>query len=237
LLADRAARDAEGVFVVESLTLLHDAIRAGDVREVFVMGNVSVDVAAPLHHLAAGVLERVATTVSPQPVLAVVAQRKSALASLTGSGPIVVCVEVRDPGNLGTILRSAEAGGACGVVCCDGTVDVYNPKCVRGSAGAVMRIPVVVGGDPVTVLRDLGAAGRRRYAAAAGAGESYETTDLAGSIAFVVGNESAGLPSSLADVVDATIHIPMAGGTESLNVGVASAVLCFEAARQRRARQ
>ena len=80
----------------------------------------------------------------PQPVLAVVGMAaRSPSTPCAAPGPVIVCVDVRDPGNLGTVLRSAEAAGAAGVVCCDGTVDVYNPKCVRASAGALFHVPVV----------------------------------------------------------------------------------------------
>jgi TrmH family RNA methyltransferase len=235
LLARRDARDAEGVFVIEGPTLLAEALKLpGRVTEIY---GHAPDAPQPLlNALAPGVLQRIATTVSPQPVLAVVTQQRARLEDLSGPGPIVVCVDVRDPGNLGTILRSAEASGACGIVCCDGTVDVYNPKCVRGSAGAVLRVPVVAGGDPVTVLRAVAADGRRRVATGAGIGERYDACDLSGPIALILGNETHGLPDALALEVDVTVHIPMDGAVESLNVGIASAVLCFEAARQRRVR-
>ena len=102
--------------------------------------------------LGPGVLAKVAGTATPQPVIAVVAQPRAALDELSAAGLLVVCVDVRDPGNLGTVLRTAEAAGAGGVVCCDGCVDVFNPKVVRASAGAVFHVPVVVGGQPVEVL-------------------------------------------------------------------------------------
>jgi TrmH family RNA methyltransferase len=221
------------VFVVEGLKLVDEAVASGRVVEIFATpayeaGGVDVQ------RLAPGVMERVASTVTPQPVLAIVSQEHVALSSLAGPGPVLVCVDVRDPGNLGTVLRTAEASGASGVVCSDGTVDVYNPKCVRGSAGALLRVPVVVGGDPVTVVQTLRAGGRRALATAAGDGPSYDQCDLTGPLAFVLGSESGGLPAPVRDAADGVVHIPMAGGVESLNVGVASAVLCFEAARQRR---
>jgi TrmH family RNA methyltransferase len=191
------------------------------------------------YDLAPGVLERVAGTVSPQPVLAVVPTVDRPLGDLAGptadGRPVVVCVDVRDPGNLGTVIRSSEAAGVAGVVCCDGTVDVYNPKCVRASAGAVFHVPLVVGGDPVTTLETLRSTGRRCLGATAGGGASYTDADLAAAPALVLGNEAGGLPDDLLGWLDGLVHIPMEGRSESLNVAVASAVLCFEAARQRRA--
>jgi TrmH family RNA methyltransferase len=188
--------------------------------------------------LAEGVLERVAGTVTPQPVLAIVHMADVALGTLPAAAadarPVIVCADVRDPGNLGTVLRSAEAAGAAGVVCCDGTVDAYNPKCVRASAGALFHVPLVVGGDPAHVLDELRDAGRCRLGAVARRGAAYTDLDLAGS-ALVMGNESNGLPHHIEEHLDGFVHVPMDGRGESLNVGMACTVLCFEAARQRRA--
>jgi RNA methyltransferase, TrmH family len=194
------------------------------------------DAGVRVYDLEPGVLQRVAGTVTPQPVLAVVGMDETGIADLSGSGPVIVCVDVRDPGNLGTVLRSAEASGAAGVVCCDGTVDVYNPKCVRASAGALFHVGVVSGGAPLAVLDVLGAAGRRRLGSAVGLGTSYEDADLAAPLALVLGNEAWGLPADLISALDGMVSIPMEGRSESLNVGMACAVLCFEAARQRRRR-
>jgi TrmH family RNA methyltransferase len=155
------------------------------------------------------------------------------LASLAGAGPAVVCVDVRDPGNLGTILRAAGASGAAGVLCCEGTVDVYNPKCVRASAGALFHTPVVVGGTAVSVLEALGSAGRIRLGTRAADAVDYTSADLTVPAAFVFGNEAQGLADDIGPI-DGWVRIPMEGPSESLNVGTAVAVLCFEAARQRR---
>jgi len=188
-----------------------------------------------VHPLAPGVVERVAGTVHPQPVLAVVAMDRVPLDALAGATLVVVCVDVRDPGNAGAVLRSAEAAGADGIVCCGGTVDVYNPKTVRASAGSLFHVPVVAGGDAMAVLVQMGGWGLRRLGAAVAGGRPYTEVDLTAPCALVLGNEAAGLDPAVAAVLDGTVTIPMAGRTSSLNVGMAGAVLCFEAARQRRA--
>ena len=234
------------MFVVEGITLLDEALDAGAaVESVYVAtpaGGPAPEVArraweagVRVFDLAPGVIERVADTVAPQPVLAVVAWSEADLSSLGGPGPVVLCVDVRDPGNLGTVLRSAEAAGAAGVVCCDGTVDVYNPKCVRASAGAVFHVPIVTGGAPHEHLVALGAAGRLRLGAAGGRGSAYTDAPLGGPVVLVLGNEANGLGAALDDDLDGFVHIPMDGRAESVNVGMACAVLCFEAARQRHA--
>jgi len=240
--------------VVEGVKVVREALAAGvDVESVYVdhtglpPGGAIDELVAEaftagsrVFELAPGVLSRVADTVTPQPVMAVVRQMDVPLEALQRregdcAAMVVVCVEIRDPGNAGTVLRSAEAAGATGVVCCDGSVDLFNPKTVRASAGSLFRIPVVAGGEPTAVLAELGSWGLSRLASAPRRGDSYTDTDLTGPVALVLGNEAHGLPSDLDDLIDGWLTIPMAGRAESLNAGMAGAVLCFEAARQRRA--
>ncbi len=192
---------------------------------------------ARVFELEPGVLERVAGTVTPQPVIAVVSMPVCTMADVGAAGPrlLVVCVDVRDPGNAGTVARSAWAAGVDALVCCEGTVDVWNPKAVRSSAGAVFHVPVVAAGPAAEVLSELGGWGLTRLATAAERGADYATTDLTRPTALVLGNEAAGLDlAELGPHLDGVVSIPMAAGAESLNVGVVAAVLCFEAARQRR---
>ena len=199
----------------------------------------AVDAGVRVFDLGPGVIERVSGTVTPQPLLAVASYLDVSLdalrpAAAAGKGPLVVCVDVRDPGNLGTVLRSAEAAGAAGVICCEGTVDVYNPKSVRASAGSLFHVQVVSGGDPVDVLSTLGNWGVQRMATRPSGGTPYFRADLTRPAAIVLGNEASGLPAEVEELVDEVVTIPMAGRGDSLNVGMAAAVLCFEAARRAR---
>lgn len=149
-------------------------------------------------------------------------------------GLVAVCVDVRDPGNLGAVLRSAGAAGASGVVCCSGAVDPYNPKAVRASAGSLFHVPLVVDIPVGEVLVALSEAGYRRWATVAHGGIDYGVAALEGPTALLFGNEAAGLADELVSQADGSLTIPMAGPTESLNVAMAAAVLCFEVARRRR---
>lgn len=229
--------------MVEGAKVLSEALAAGvPVEGVYVTVDAPPDVVeladaagARVHVLESGVMERVADTVTPQPIMAVVPYVDVPLAGLAEATFLVVCVDVRDPGNAGTVLRSAEAAGVDGVVCCGGSVDVYNPKTVRASAGTLFHVPIVAGGDPVEVLEHIGGWGMRRLATAARTGADYASIDLTSKVAFVLGNEAHGLPAEVEAAVDGHVSIPIAGRAESLNVGMAAAVLCFEAARQRRA--
>lgn len=239
LARSHQARLEARAFAVEGPRVLEEALATGAPLEaVFVAGTHPLAERAaragvPVHELAPGVLERVAGTVTPQPVLGVARFVDVPLARLRGAGLVLVCVDVRDPGNLGTVLRSAWAAGAGGVVCCAGTVDVYNPKCVRASAGALFHVPVVVGADAEEVLEEMGRWGVRRLGAAAHGGVPHTRADLTGDVALVLGNEARGLPEAVGAHLDGRVTIPMAGRAESLNVGMAATVLCFEAARQR----
>lgn len=182
--------------------------------------------------LQRGVMERFADAVTPQSVCAVVAGLDVALSAVADGRLLLACVDVRDPGNLGAILRSAAAAGVGGVVCCEGTADLYNPKVVRASAGALFHLPVVLAGEPAATLDALGAAGYRRLATAARGGEDYLAADLSGPLAIVLGNEATGLPETLAGRLDGTVSIPMASPAESLNVAMAATVLAFEILRR-----
>jgi TrmH family RNA methyltransferase len=189
--------------------------------------------------LAAGVLERVADTVTPQPVLAVLPMLDEPAA---GSAPwtasegalIVVLVDVRDPGNAGTVLRAADASGSALVVYAGDSVDPYNPKTVRSSAGSLFHVPLAVRPDPGALATELHGAGFRTLATVVRDGEDYAGLDWSVPSALFLGNESSGLPPELVADLSGALGIPMAGRAESLNVGVACAVVCFEAFRQRR---
>jgi TrmH family RNA methyltransferase len=194
--------------------------------------------------LGPGVMERVADTVSPQAVCAVVDSLGIGLGELLApagpdptAGVVLVCVDVRDPGNLGAVLRIAGATAVRGVICCAGTVDPFNPKVVRASAGAVFRVPLVLGVAPSETLDTLAESGYRRWATDPHRGIDYAVADLDGLVALVLGNEGAGLPDEVASRLDGSLTIPMQAGTESLNVAMTVAVLCFDIVRRCRSEQ
>jgi RNA methyltransferase, TrmH family len=215
---------------VESVYVGGEPERRADADEL--LGR-ALDAGARVFELAPGVLERVADTVTPQPLLAVVPIPAHDLAELERSTFVVVCADVRDPGNTGAVIRAADAAGADAVVCCRGTADPYNPKTVRASAGSVLHVPVVPAGEPGQVLAELGRHGLRRLGATAHGGVPYTDADLGAPLALVLGNEASGLPDTLAGEIDEQLTIEMGGKAQSLNVSLAAAVLCFEVRRQR----
>lgn len=192
-----------------------------------------------VHAIAPEVLAGAVDTVTPQGVAAIAPRIEVGVAEAVAAGAagplVLVLVDVNDPGNAGTLVRAAEAAGAAAVLFCGSTVDPCNPKCVRASAGALFHVPVASGGDTVAVLELLGDAGVRSAATVVRDGTPYDTADLTGPIALVLGSEAHGLPEAVTDAVELRLTIPIAGRSESLNVAMAGAVVAFEALRQRRA--
>ena len=242
----RAARSEEAAFVIDGPTLLAEALSAGvGVTDVFATAEAPTGLltaaaaaGAHVHLVTAEVLARATDAVTPNAVAAV-AQRVEVsvheAVAAAARGPLaLVLAGVGDPGNAGTLVRAAEAAGAAAVLFCGGSVDPSNPKCVRAAAGALFHLPVAIGGETTEVLDELSRAGVRTAATVVRDGRPYDTVDLRGPVALVLGPEAHGLPDDVLAAVDLPLTIPMAGRAESLNVAMAGAVVCFEALRQRR---
>jgi RNA methyltransferase, TrmH family len=214
------------VFVVEGPVLIAEAVAAGwEIEVEFVAPGVEPVSGAPSFGLADGVLERVADTESPQGSIAVVRMPERTV-DLAPATFVVVLDRLADPGNLGTLLRSAEAAGVDAVVLTPGSVDVYNPKVVRASAGALFHVPAVI-----AELAEVGDAGLRVVGTSSHRGTPSDRADWSGRIALVLGNEAHGLPDDAP--VDLWVTIEHRGRAESLNVAMAGTVVLFDAARSR----
>ncbi len=149
--------------------------------------------------------------------------------------PLVLVLDnLQDPGNMGTVFRSAEAAGASGILMSKDCVDVYNPKVIRSTMGAIFRLPFYRVGDLPGAVMELKDGGLRVYAAHLEGRRTYDGEDYRRGCAFLIGNEGNGLRQEVAECADCRIRIPMEGCTESLNAAVAASILLFEAARQRR---
>lgn len=185
--------------------------------------------------------EGVAGTDTPQGVAALFRQREWGFddilrgsGEMGGSSPLVVVLAaVQDPGNVGTILRSAEAFGATGAVATRGTADPWSPKALRASAGSALRLPLLRGMAIPVLLAQLKMAKMKIYAASSASQNNGAKADLREAAAIFVGNESSGVPAEVERAADAVISIPMAAAVESLNAGVAASLVLYEAARQR----
>jgi TrmH family RNA methyltransferase len=183
------------------------------------------------------VLAATLSTEAPQLVAALVEPPEWTWAHVLGADKasralVVVLAGIQDPGNLGTILRSAEAFGADGVVCLPGTVNAWNAKAVRSSAGSVFRLPVLVAGEDEAVA-NLRKAGVQVLTTTVDQGQPANLADMTRPVAFLIGNEGSGVAAALAMKADAAVTIPCPGPVESLNAAVAASVLLYEASRQR----
>lgn len=245
LVQKRAVRWREGACVLEGPDLVMAALDAGaEFEAVYVddaarerEGIASVCEAARargvrVFALAPGVLERVSESVTPQPVLAAVRLPRARLEDIPSGGLVLVLHDVRDPGNAGTLVRSADAAGASGVVFTGESVDPFNPKTLRATAGSVFHVPVAVE-DLAVTLAFFRARGARSWATVVRGGEDPRSVDLRAASVVVIGNEAEGLGEAVVDACDGRLSIAMAGSSESLNAGVAGSLIAFEALWQR----
>jgi TrmH family RNA methyltransferase len=253
-LTKRSFRENDRLFLAEGPQAVSEALAEdGAVVEVFCSTDLSGR-AAELADLARSqgltvtpvsrdVMTALAQTVTPQGILAVARFRDVTLEDAFGSTPLLVPIlaAVRDPGNAGTVLRAADAAGADAVVFADASVDPYNPKCVRASAGSLFHLPFVAGVPAADAVAAARAAGLIVLAAAAAPGaddldDLAESGGLAGPTAWLFGNEAWGLPESLQALADRVVTVPIHGRAESLNLATAAAVCLYASARaQRRA--
>jgi len=240
-LLKRSSRDRERRFLVEGAQAVREALAYGSPLEVLFHTGAedpllreAASSGVPLEALSPEAMARLTATVTPQGLVGISPFVDVEFEVLP---PQMSCVAVlcagRDPGNAGTVLRSADASGADAVVFAGGSVDPYNPKTVRASAGSLFHITTVREADPAAAVQAMKSRGMRVYATAAEAEQDLYSLDLSGPSAFLLGNEAWGLPDELTALADATVRIPMFGRAESLNMASAATLCLFEAARHR----
>jgi TrmH family RNA methyltransferase len=251
-LTRRALRQRARAFLVEGPQAAGAAIAAGaPLTELFVTGDggarwsrlveAARERGAAVHLVSGAVMASMAQTVTPQGLLGICDFVDVPLATLTAARPrlVVLLARVRDPGNAGTVLRTADAAGAQGVVFSTASVDPYNGKCVRASAGSLFHLPIVTGIGAAEAAAGLRGAGLR-ILAADGRGQRHldelaGAGDLRGPTAWLFGNEAWGLPDDVLALADETVAVPIYGRAESLNLAAAAAVCLYgSAAAQRR---
>jgi RNA methyltransferase, TrmH family len=251
-LGKRAFRERARLFIAEGPQAVREALRRpGVVTELFVTGQGRVrhaeltDSAAAagiaVHEVSGEVMAELAQTITPQGVVAVCRFVDVPLGALLNpaSRLVVVLVSVRDPGNAGTVVRTADAAGADGVVFAAASVDPYNAKCVRSSAGSLFHLPVVAGPALAEAVTELRAAGLQVLAADGSSGQILDGArgpDLTRPTAWLFGNEAWGLPGSVLELADAAVAVPIYGQAESLNLAAAAAVCLYASARHARGR-
>jgi TrmH family RNA methyltransferase len=242
-LKKRAFRDEAHSFLVEGVRAVGEALdQEPQGLEVVVVDDPLEPLAlraaergVEVIHVSPDLIGALTSTVTPQGILGVARFVDGPLIAIGDADPACIAIlhEVRDPGNAGSILRSADASGASGVVFTGSSVDVYNPKTVRASAGSIFHLPLVRGVETPEAIEALRERGYRTFAMDARGSENIYASDLGGRVAFVFGNEAHGLPQNVVRLADATVRVPQAGGAESLNLAAAATVCLFEWARRR----
>ncbi|WP_018130779.1 TrmH family RNA methyltransferase [Effusibacillus pohliae] len=251
-LKQKKFRDQTGRFLIEGIRLVEDAVESGApletvliLEELLPTGRVdrilngSLSLGAELIQVNQAVIEHVADTRTPQGVIAIGQQYQHDWQGLLAArqNPLYLVADaVQDPGNLGTMIRSADAVGATAVFVGTGSVDLYNPKVVRATMGSLFHLPIVEVSLPelLPILRE-------HQVTVIGTSTDVETDlysqDLAGGIAVVIGSEAHGISEEIRQAIDRWLSIPMPGKADSLNAAISSSVILYEALRQRRVKE
>ena len=250
-LTKRAARQETGLYLLEGPQAAREALvwRPDTLVELYTTPTAwekhqdiqaaASDAGVEVEYASEAVIAAMADTVTPQGIVAVARQVPTSVRDVFADAPqlIVICEEVRDPGNLGTIIRAADAVGADAVVLTGRTVDPFNPKVVRATTGSLFHLPVAVGADLAETVERARAAGLRTVAADVG-GEDFlaHRGTLSGPTAWVFGNEARGLDDDALALVDLSLRLPIYGRAESLNLATAASVCLYESAFAQRVR-
>ena len=238
-------RRAESRFLVEGPKIFTEIPEEKQVK-TYITDNfwraASVEMRRRLEHVPYevvkdSVMDYVSDTKNPQGILSIVRMaeyRPEDLLPKDRNAQLLILENLQDPGNLGTILRSGEGAGVTGILMTRDTVDIYNPKVVRSTMGAVFRVPFLYTDDLKQTIKKLKSVFVKIYAAHLKGEQDYDQVDCRGPVAFLIGNESSGLTEETARQADCYIRIPMLGKVESLNAAAAASILMYETARQRR---
>ncbi len=247
LIGKKRERDRQGLFVIEGAKMFGEA-PVERISRVYIAQGVEKEMYARYGEKLSGlsceivadeVFDRMSDTVTPQGILCLVRQRHYNIEEMLQNTDkkqmlFIILEDIQDPGNLGTIFRTAEAAGADGVIMSSRTADIYNPKTIRSTMGAVYRVPFLYAESLPSAIRMLQGKGIAVYAAHLDAKSIYDAHEYRRSTAFLIGNEANGLREETAACADTLLAIPMEGKAESLNAAVASSILMYEAYRQRR---
>lgn len=242
LIQKTKARREQDVFITEGIKMFLEAdldkIKEVYVSEAFYEKGSAREKLEKCNYeiLSDDLFKKVSDTQTPQGILCVMKQYHYSLEDLfQKENPLFLILEdIQDPGNLGTMVRTAEGAGVDGIIMTKGTVDIYNPKTIRSTMGSVYRMPFFYTEDLYAVMKQLQERKVKLYAAHLKGEQFYHHMDFKGATAFLIGNEGNGLKDETAQRADVYMKIPMEGKVESLNAAVASVILMYEAARQRR---
>ncbi len=249
-LYEKKYRDELGAFLLEGPNIVREAIeQGGRIRFIFIQSGADsselceiVQMAEneniAIYELTADVFAKVTHTDSPQDIAAVFEKKQPdvrAFFKKAENGNILVLDRLQDPGNVGTVLRTAEAFGFGGIILIKGSADIYQPKIVRSSAGSILRMPFIICDTPSDAIELLSSHGKKIYTAVPDAESSVHDADL-NNAAIVIGNEGNGAADEFLKA-SRTIGIPMSGQAESLNAAIAAAIIMYESQKQKDSRR
>ena len=244
LLRSSRYRKESKAFIVEGIKMVEEAARLGIIKKAYiaescnsrgqdvlsVLRNVDMEVVSDM------VMKDISDTITPQGILAVVSMTEYRLEDLLKeeNASLIFLEDLRDPGNMGTIIRTAEGAGISGIIISSESVDLFNPKVVRSTMGSLFRMPFVYTKEFGKALSEAKKQGITLYAAHLKGSSYYDQQCYQGKTGIIIGNESAGITDGTAEKADILVKIPMCGQVESLNASVAAAVFMYEVLRYRR---
>jgi TrmH family RNA methyltransferase len=245
-LKQKKGREQQGLYLLEGSKLIAEALQAKQQIVTLIIGEnyepteelakilVNSDLVAETIYVSEAIIAKLSDTITPQGIIAVIRKHNTTFAELIAiEKPIFLIIdELQDPGNLGAMVRSADAAGIAGIIIGQESVELYNPKVIRSAMGSIFHLPIVVDADLAHVLPLLRSKGIRIYGTSPHADNDYYDIDLKENIAIIIGNEAKGLSSSRIAMVDEMIRIPIVGQAESLNAAIATAIILYEHVRQ-----
>lgn len=243
-------RKKMGCFVAEGRKLAAEAAACGNLTKIYIEhslyqklwhGQSEAEISGEFANAAVEIVSdsvfgKACKTMTPQGILAVVKMPEYTLDGILsdGKGYYLLLDDLRDPGNLGTILRTSEGAGISGVILSSGSVDLFNPKTVRSTMGSIFRVPFVYVDDMTQTIQKMKHSGIAVLGCCLDGSVPYDLVDYRGQTGIVIGNEANGISLPVQEALSNRIHIPMKGQLESLNAAVSAAIVMYEAARQRR---
>lgn len=234
-LTKKKYRDETGLYLLEGVKPLQDALTTEiPIKNVLLAEGSNIKIDAPVEKsivLDRRLFESISDTETSQGVIAIAAKKTydaAAFSRVTAQGNIVLLDRLQDPGNIGTIIRTAEAAGYSGIIMVKGTGDPYSPKVVRAAAGSLLRMPLIIAEDDKEAVNMVKTMGKRLVVTELDACHDCFEADLSGKIALVIGNEGQGVGEGFMKSADQKVRIPMEGSIESLNAAVAAGILMYQ---------
>lgn len=235
----RKYREQTGLFVIEGLRLVKDAASSGAVKSVITTFDAlpfPVGEKVQVYQVPQALFRQICDTTSPQGIAALAQCQEADMQQMARDADFLLyCDRIQDPGNLGTMIRTADAAGCGGVILGEGCVDLYNPKTIRSTMASLFHVPVAKAEDGERCLKQLKEMGFQLVGTSLKESKTYYSVDFTRPTVFVLGNEAGGVDETLLNLCDKNVKIPLLGEAESLNVAIASAILTYELIRQRMA--